>query len=66
VVQISTVPGQKGATITRDNVTTSYLYGVDPTSTWLVLEPGDNYISVVKDGDAVGFTIDFTAKYEGL
>lgn len=66
VVQISTVPGSKGATITRDNVTTSYLYGVDPNSTWLTLEPGDNYLSVVKDGDAANFTLDYTAKYEGL
>lgn len=66
LITISTVQGSKGATITRNGQTTSYLYGVDPSSAWLTLEPGDNYISVVKDGDVANFKIDYTAKYEGL
>jgi hypothetical protein len=66
VVEISTVPGSKYATLTRAGVTTSILYGISPASPWLVLTPGSNHIRLQINGAPVPYTIDYTDKYGGL
>lgn len=66
VLQISTVPGDKGALLTRASVVSSVLYGVSPFSNWLKLAPGPNEIRFYAEGAAVPFTIEYTNKYGGL
>lgn len=66
VLDISTVPGDKGATLTRSGVTSSILYGVDPASVWTTLFPGQNYIRISAGGSAISYTIEYTNKYGGL
>ena len=65
-VLISTVPGSKSATLIRNRVTRSILYGVSPLANWIQLYPGTNRIRVVADGATVPYTIEYTRKYGGL
>jgi hypothetical protein len=66
VLTISTIGGNKGAMLSRNNVTTSVLYGVAPDSDWLELEPGDNHIVVQAAGAPIPFALYYTTKYGGL
>ena len=66
VVTINTITGTKGATLTRASVNSSVLYGVSAQSTWIELQPGDNYIRVYATGAAIPFTIEYTKRYGGL
>lgn len=66
LVTISTIPGAKGATLTRDNVISSILYGVSPQSDWLALQPGTNHLRVALSGAAVPFDIQYVTRYGGL
>jgi hypothetical protein len=66
VLEISTVPGAKWATLTRAGSESSILYGVSPQSNWTELEHGDNYIRVYAEGAAIPYTIEYTNKYGGL
>ena len=66
VLVINTITGSKGATLTRAAVNSSVLYGVSAQSTWLELEPGENYIRVYATGAAIPFTIEYTNRHGGL
>jgi len=66
VVKISTVPGNKYATLTRTGSTTSALDYVSPQANWMELEQGDNHIRVYADGAAVPYTIEYNTRYGGL
>lgn len=66
VVKISTVPGSKYATLTSGGVESSILYGVSPSSPWLVLSPGVNKLRLLISGAAIPYTIVYTDKYGGL
>lgn len=67
VLTINTVTGTKGAILTRSAVNSSVLYGVSAQSTWLELQPGDNYIRVfTTDGAAIPYEITYTNRYGGL
>lgn len=66
VLKISTVPGNKYATLTHLGSDSSILYGVSPYSSWLTLFPGVNQLRVVTTGAAIPYTIDYTNKYGGL
>lgn len=73
VLNISTVSGAKGATLTSDITgTDSILYGITPESNWINLFPGSNYIRVYVEEVEVGvsvvipFTITYTVQYGGL
>lgn len=66
VVKISTVTGNKYATVTRAGVTTNVLYAVSPSSVWLNLFRGINGIRAYLEGAAVPFTIEYVVKYGGL
>lgn len=63
---ISTVSGDKRATVTRAGSTSSILAGVAPDSSWLNLFPGPNYIRVSAAGAAIPYTITYTSKVGGL
>lgn len=66
VVQISTVPGSKFATLISGGVSSSILYGVSPFSPWLTLQPGVNKVRLLIAGAAIPYTIAYTDKYGGL
>lgn len=66
VLKISTVAGNKFATLTRAGIDTSILWGVSPVATWINLFPGENNVRVQATGAAIPFTITYTAKYGGL
>lgn len=66
VLSISTMPGNKYATLTRGGVDTSILYGISPQSNWISLFPGENKLRVYAEGAAVPYTIEYTQKYGGL
>jgi hypothetical protein len=68
-LDISTVSGAKGATLTNDiSGTDSILKGITPQSAWINLFPGANYIRVFtgETGPAIPFTIAYTTKHGGL
>jgi len=68
-LDISTVSGAKSLTLTNDvDGSKSILYGMNPTSNWIQLFPGRNYIRVFIDdlGAPIPYTIEYTTKYGGL
>jgi hypothetical protein len=66
VVTINTISGSKSAILTRTAVDSSVLYGVSPQSTWIELQPGENYLRVYATGDPIPFEITYTNRYGGL
>jgi len=66
VLEIITVPGSKGATLTSGSVLSSVLYGVSPQSNWIELQPGNNAIRVYAAGAAIPYTIEYSERYGGL
>lgn len=69
VLDISTVSGAKGATLTNDiNGTDSILFGITPQSAWINLFPGKNYVRVYVDveGATIPYSITYTEKHGGL
>lgn len=66
VLRISTIPGAKGAWLTRSDSQSSILYGVLPASEWLSLEPGVNELRFYATGAPIPFTLTYTNKYGGL
>lgn len=66
VVEISTVPGNKYANLTRGSVITSILYTVSPYSDWTHLQSGLNDLRVYAEGAAIPYTIRYTNKHGGL
>lgn len=66
VVTISTIPGSKGATLTRSSHDSSILYGISPYSNWISLFPGDNHIGIIAEGAGVPYTIEYTTRHGGL
>lgn len=66
VVTISTVVGDKYATLVRSATESSILYGVSPQSNWHQLEQGDNELWVYAVGAGVPYEISYTPRYGGL
>lgn len=65
-LKISSVMGDKYASLKRAGVESSALYSITPQSGWLELFPGDNNLRVYSDGAPVPYTIEYTKKYGGL
>lgn len=65
-LEISSITGAKGATLTRLGSDTAILYGLTPQSPWLQLEKGSNKIRVYATGAGVPYTIQYLRKYGGL
>jgi hypothetical protein len=67
VLKISTVSGNKYATLTHDGVDINVLYAISPSSPWLNLQPGANKIRLQISGSgSIPYTIQYTDKYGGL
>jgi hypothetical protein len=66
VLKISTIPGAKGATLTRGGTTSSVLYAVSPQSNWFQLLQGDNHLRVYAEGAAIPYTLSYNTRYGGL
>lgn len=66
ILKISSVSGNKFATLTRGGIDIPILYGVSPVAAWINLFPGENNFRVQASGAAIPFTIEYLAKYGGL
>lgn len=66
VLTISTLNGNKYATLTRAGVDSSVLYGISPQSKWLELEKGINAIQVYATDGGSPATITYLSRYGGL
>lgn len=63
---ISTVPGDKFATLKRLGVESPIMFGVSPQAKWLELTHGTNLFRVYATGAAVPFEIQYFNRYGGL
>lgn len=66
VVKISTVQGNKFATLTHGGVDSSILYGVSPSSPWITLAPGLNKIRLLIPGVPIPYSFQYMDKYGAL
>jgi hypothetical protein len=66
VLTISTVYGNKGATLNTAGVVNSILYGISPESKWFELQPGVNSLRFYAVGAGIPASIQYVAKYGGL
>jgi hypothetical protein len=66
VVEINTVKGEKGATLTRSTVDSPITRAITPQSVWTQLQPGANYIRVYVVGPGIPFTLSYVTRYGGL
>lgn len=66
VLTISTVTGDKGATLSHLGSSSSVLYAISPQSSWIEMAPGKNLLRVYAAGAGVPYTIDYTTRYGGL
>lgn len=66
ILTISTVSGNKYATLTRGGVNTPVLFGISPQSNWINFFPGSNQIRVHAEGAAIPYQIEYTTKFGGL
>ena len=66
ILQLSTVEGNKFATLTRSGSVKSAISGPSPQADWIQLAPGTNKIRVAVSGAAIPYTIKYTSRYGGL
>jgi hypothetical protein len=66
VLTISTVSGNKGATLKRGGTITSVLYYISPQSNWIQMDQGQNSIRVYTEGAEIPYTITYMPRYGGL
>lgn len=66
LLEISTVPGEKGMWLTRSNLKKSILYSMGSVSLWPRLTPGNNLVRVYEAGAPVFCSIQYADKYGGL
>lgn len=66
-VTISTVKGNKHATLVRSSIESSVLFAVSPQSSWEGFQPGGtNTFRVYATGAAIPYDVSYLAKYGGL
>ncbi|PIM65928.1 hypothetical protein CTU88_46215, partial [Streptomyces sp. JV178] len=58
ILTISTVEGNKGATLNRGGTISSVLYGISPQSKWLELKRGNNGLRVYATGAAMAGAVE--------
>ena len=66
ILQISTVAGNKFATLTRSSTIKSAIGGVSPQADWIALAPGSNKLRVNVAGAAIPYSVKYTSRYGGL
>lgn len=63
---ISSLKGNKGITLTRTGVSSSYLYGRSAQSNWIQLDKGLNNFRIYAPGDPVPYVLEYVVRYGGL
>lgn len=66
LVSISTVSGNKYATLKRTSVDSSILYAIAPQADWFELLPGLNSIRVELAGTPIPYSVSYIRRYGGL
>lgn len=67
VVTINTIPGSRVVTLTRGGITTSVLFYLDPTSTWITFQKGDNdFRAFYNDVTPIPYTLAYTPLFGGI
>lgn len=66
VLVVSSLRGNKGITLTRAGISSSYLYGHPSTSGWIYLTQGINQFRVYTTGAAVPYVLEYRSRYGGL
>lgn len=63
---VSTVPGDKYVRITRNGVTTSMLWAMDPASDWVSLQPGLNKLRFTTSVADITYSLNYYSRFGGL
>lgn len=63
VITISTVTGNKYATLLRAGTPSSIVFAISPQSTWPQLSPGSNSLRVSADGDPIPVNVSYTTRF---
>jgi hypothetical protein len=63
---ISSVRGNKGITLKRASVTSSYLWGRTPQSAWIELFEGINQFRVYASGDPIPYELEYVVRYGAI
>jgi hypothetical protein len=63
---ISTVPGEKYVRVSKNGTVSSILWGLDPSSDWVSLQPGLNRIRVNTSASGIPYTIQYYTRFGGL
>lgn len=63
---ISSLRGNKGITLTRSSVSSSFLYGRSSQSNWIEFQEGLNQFRVYAPGDPIPYTLEYVVRYGGL
>lgn len=63
---VSSLRGNKGVTLTRSGVSSSYLYGRSSQSSWIEFMEGLNQFRVYAEGDPIPYTLEYRVRYGGL
>lgn len=63
---ISSLRGNKGITLTRATVSSSFLYGRSPQSSWIEFMEGLNQFRVYAVGDPIPYDLEYVVRYGGL
>lgn len=66
VLVISSLKGNKGITLTRAGISSSFLFGRSSQSSWINLENGTNQFRVFAEGDPIPYTLEYAVRYGGL
>lgn len=63
---ISSIKNQKGITLKRSGISSSFLYGRTPQSAWIELFEGFNQFRVYTAGDPVPYELEYIVRYGGI
>lgn len=63
---VSSLRGNKGITLTRATVSSSFLYGRSPQSSWIEFMQGLNQFRVYAAGDPIPYDLEYMVRYGGL
>ena len=63
---ISSLRGNKGITLTRSSVSSSFLYGRSAQSSWIEFVEGLNQFRVYALGDPIPYDLEYVVRYGGL
>lgn len=66
VVTINTIPGSKAVTLLRSGIISSALPYLDPASSWISLQKGNNAFRCFAAGAEIPYTLAYTPKYGAL